>query len=223
MKARTLLILLLVPLIIFVIVIALNDKTTGKGKPPSLLEEPKKEEDLKMENKQSIQPPTGVSLDVTKKYKVVLKTTEGDITIEVNHLDTPLASTNFVYLARLGFYNDVIFHRVIKDFMIQSGDPTGTGSGGPGYKFNDEPVLGEYTRGTVAMANSGPNTNGSQFFIMHKDYQLPKNYVIFGKVTEGMDVVDKIAEAPVEESPLSGEESKPVLPVKINSTEVIEE
>jgi cyclophilin family peptidyl-prolyl cis-trans isomerase len=223
MKARTLLILLLVPLIIFVIVIALNDKTTGKGKPPSLLEEPKKEEDIKMENKQSIQPPTGVSLDVTKKYKVVLKTTEGDITIEVNHLDTPLASTNFVYLARLGFYNDVIFHRVIKDFMIQSGDPTGTGSGGPGYKFNDEPVLGEYTRGTVAMANSGPNTNGSQFFIMHKDYQLPKNYVIFGKVTEGMDVVDKIAEAPVEESPLSGEESKPVLPVKINSTEVIEE
>ncbi len=223
MKARNLLILLLVPLIIFVIVIALNDKTTGKGKPPSLLEEPKKEEDIKMENKQSIQPPTGVSLDVTKKYKVVLKTTEGDITIEVNHLDTPLASTNFVYLARLGFYNDVIFHRVIKDFMIQSGDPTGTGSGGPGYKFNDEPVLGEYTRGTVAMANSGPNTNGSQFFIMHKDYQLPKNYVIFGKVTEGMDVVDKIAEAPVEESPLSGEESKPVLPVKINSTEVIEE
>lgn len=223
MKARTLLILLLVPLIIFVIVIALNDKTTGKGKPPSLLEEPKKEEDIKMENKQSIQPPTGVSLDVTKKYKVVLKTTEGDITIEVNHLDTPLASTNFVYLARLGFYNDVIFHRVIKDFMIQSGDPTGTGSGGPGYEFNDEPVLGEYTRGTVAMANSGPNTNGSQFFIMHKDYQLPKNYVIFGKVTEGMDVVDKIAEAPVEESPLSGEESKPVLPVKINSTEVIEE
>ena len=223
MKARTLLILLLVPLIIFVIVIALNDKTTGKGKPPSLLEEPKKEEDIKMENKQSIQPPTGVSLDVTRKYKVVLKTTEGDITIEVNHLDTPLASTNFVYLARLGFYNDVIFHRVIKDFMIQSGDPTGTGSGGPGYKFNDEPVLGEYTRGTVAMANSGPNTNGSQFFIMHKDYQLPKNYVIFGKVTEGMDVVDKIAEAPVEESPLSGEESKPVLPVKINSTEVIEE
>jgi cyclophilin family peptidyl-prolyl cis-trans isomerase len=223
MKTKTLLILLLVPLIIFVVVITLNDKTTGKGTPSSLLEEPKEKEAIKMEDKQNIQPPVNVSLDVTKKYKVVLKTTEGDVTIEVNHLDTPLASTNFVYLARLGFYDDVIFHRVIKDFMIQSGDPTGTGAGGPGYNFNDEPVIGEYTRGTVAMANSGPNTNGSQFFIMHKDYSLPKNYVIFGKVTEGMDVVDKIAGAPVEKSPLSGEESKPISPVKINSTEVLEE
>lgn len=223
MKMKTLLILFLVPLIIFVIVIALNDKTTGKGVPKSLLEEPKREGNIKMEEKQNIQPPVNVSLDVTKKYKVVLNTTEGDITIEVNHLDTPLASANFVYLARLGFYNDIIFHRVIKDFMIQSGDPTGTGAGGPGYKFNDEPIIGEYTRGTVAMANSGPNTNGSQFFIMHKDYPLPKNYVIFGKVIEGMDVVDKIAEAPVEESPLGGEESKPVSPVKITGTEVTEE
>ncbi len=221
MRIKALLILLLLPLIIFVIVVALNDKTVGKGVPFD--EDTKEKEVAKVQNKQNVQPPVNVALDVTKTYKVILKTTEGDITIKVNHLDTPLAASNFVYLARLGFYDDVIFHRVIKDFMIQSGDPTGTGAGGPGYKFNDEPILGEYTRGTVAMANSGPNTNGSQFFIIHKDYPLPKNYVIFGKVIEGIDVVDKIAEAPTEANPLSGEESKPVSPVKINSAEVIEE
>jgi len=96
------------------------------------------------------------------------------------------------------FYDGIIFHRVIKDFMIQTGDPLGQGYGGPGYKFNDEPFTGDYTRGTVAMANSGPNTNGSQFFIMHKDMALPKNYVIFGHVTAGLDVVDKIAETPTD-------------------------
>ena len=119
------------------------------------------------------------------------------------------------------FYNNVVFHRVIKGFMIQGGDPTGTGTGGPGYQFADEPFTGEYTRGTVAMANSGPNTNGSQFFIMHADYPLPKNYVIFGQVAKGLDVVDKIAAAPVEMSS-SGEQSKPVNPVKVNSVEIIE-
>jgi cyclophilin family peptidyl-prolyl cis-trans isomerase len=103
--------------------------------------------------------------------------------------------------------------------MIQGGDPEGTGRGGPGYKFDDEPFAGEYTRGTIAMANSGPNTNGSQFFIMHADYPLPKNYVIFGKVVSGMETVDKIAESDVEDNGM-GEMSKPVDPVKIISTEI---
>jgi len=107
--------------------------------------------------------------------------------------------------------------------MIQGGDPTGTGSGGPGYNFKDEPFEGEYVRGAVAMANSGPDTNGSQFFIVHKDsLQLPKSYVIFGKVISGMDVVDKIANAPVEDGG-SGEVSKPLSPVSIIKAEVIEE
>jgi len=104
--------------------------------------------------------------------------------------------------------------------MIQGGDPKGDGTGGPGYQFADESFEGEYTRGTVAMANTGPNTNGSQFFIMHQDYDLPKNYVIFGKVTEGLNVVDKIAEASVSANQF-GEMSKPVTPIKIFSVEIV--
>jgi cyclophilin family peptidyl-prolyl cis-trans isomerase len=129
--------------------------------------------------------------------------------------------TNFITLAKAGYYDGLIFHRVIKGFMIQGGDPTGTGAGGPGYKFADEPFDGEYTRGTVAMANAGPNTNGSQFFIMHADVPLPKNYVIFGHVTKGLDVVDAIATAKVTMSN-SGEESKPVTPVAVKTATVEE-
>lgn len=161
------------------------------------------------------------AFDISKTYIVTLKTTEGDIAIEMKAPETPKTVQNFVTLAKKNFYNNTIFHRIIKGFMIQGGDPTGTGRGGPGYTFKDEPFEGEYTRGTVAMANAGPNTNGSQFFIMHQDYQLPKNYVIFGKVTSGLEAVDKIAEASVAESE-SGEPSKPVKPVKIISVEVVE-
>jgi cyclophilin family peptidyl-prolyl cis-trans isomerase len=114
-----------------------------------------------------------------------------------------------------------MFHRAIKGFMIQGGDPSGDGTGGPGYKFDDEAFEGEYSRGTLAMANAGPNTNGSQFFIMHQDYPLPKNYVIFGSVTKGIEAVDKIAEAEVTSS-ASGEMSKPLTPVKIKSIDIIE-
>jgi cyclophilin family peptidyl-prolyl cis-trans isomerase len=105
--------------------------------------------------------------------------------------------------------------------MIQGGDPKGDGTGGPGYKFDDEPFTGEYTRGIIAMANAGPNTNGSQFFIMHADNPLPKNYVIFGKVSAGLAVVDQIATAPVKPS-FSGEMSTPVAPVKILSIDIKE-
>lgn len=163
--------------------------------------------------------PTGnLPAKAESNYRVILETDLGNIVLELTK-DTPVTTGNFVGLAEKGFYNNTIFHRTIKDFMIQGGDPTGTGRGGPGYKFNDEPFTGEYTRGTIAMANSGPNTNGSQFFIMHADVPLQKNYVIFGKVVEGLDVVDKIATAPVEISD-SGEMSSPVTPVHIKTAKV---
>lgn len=166
--------------------------------------------------------PPAMDIDKTKTYQAVLTTSLGDIVIDLNADKTPITVNNFVVLARKNFYNNTIFHRVIKGFMIQGGDPEGSGRGGPGYTFDDEPIEGEYTRGTVAMANSGPNTNGSQFFIMHSDYELAKNYVIFGKVSLGMDVVDKIAEAPVKSDPASGESSKPVSPVTITSVVIVE-
>ena len=165
--------------------------------------------------------PPAIEIDMDKKYSAVLKTEVGEIAIDLNAKETPATVNNFVFLAKKGFYKNVIFHRVIKGFMIQTGDPTGTGAGGPGYRFNDEVFEGSYTQGTVAMANAGPNTNGSQFFIMHGDMQLPKNYVIFGHVSKGLAVVDKIATAPVETS-ASGENSKPVKPVKILSVEISE-
>lgn len=160
-------------------------------------------------------------VDQKKSYTAKMKTSAGEIDIELNVKNTPVTANNFVFLAKKNFYDNVIFHRVIKGFMIQGGDPTGTGSGGPGYQFDDEPFTGEYTRGTVAMANSGANTNGSQFFIMHADVALPKAYVIFGKVVKGLDVVDKIAEAKTTWGG-DGAMSKPVEPVKILSVEIVE-
>lgn len=128
-----------------------------------------------------------------------IKTSKGDIQLDFFADSAPKTVENFKKLADEDFYQGVIFHRVIEDFMIQAGDPTGTGSGGPGYTFDDEldpdSAAAErgYTRGTLAMANRGPDTNGSQFFIMHQDQDLPFNYTIFGYVTDGMDVVDDIA------------------------------
>jgi len=158
-------------------------------------------------------------IDKTKKYTAVMKTSAGDIELELYADKTPVTVNNFVTLANKNFYDNVIFHRTIKGFMIQGGDPTGTGSGGPGYKFDDEKFDGEYTRGTLAMANSGKNTNGSQFFIMHQDNPLPKSYVIFGKVITGLETVDAIAEAPTKPE---GEGSSPVNPVKILSVQIVE-
>src|ERR671928_898331 len=131
-----------------------------------------------------------------------IKTNHGTIRFELLEDESPKTAENFRLLAEAGKYDGVIFHRVIKGFMIQGGDPTGTGRGGQsawGGRFNDEInasselYRGKYTRGTVAMANAGPNTNGSQFFIMHADYPLPPNYTIFGKLRQGEEVVDKIA------------------------------
>jgi cyclophilin family peptidyl-prolyl cis-trans isomerase len=163
--------------------------------------------------------PYPMEIDIKKSYEAILKTSVGDITVSLTASATPITVNNFVALSRKGFYANTIFHRVINGFMIQGGDPDGTGSGGPGYTFEDEPFSGEYTRGTIAMANAGPNTNGSQFFIMHKDYGLPKNYVIFGKVKSGIEVVDTIATAATNPG---GEGSTPVNPVKVLSVEIIE-
>jgi cyclophilin family peptidyl-prolyl cis-trans isomerase len=145
--------------------------------------------------KQYASPPE-MQIDPAKEYTATIRTSEGDITARLYAADAPNTVNNFVFLAREGFYDGVIFHRVIESFMIQGGDPTGTGTGGPGYRFADE--LGKarehrYPRGTLAMANAGPDTNGSQFFVMHSDYGLPPQYSVFGKAIDGLDVVDEIA------------------------------
>ena len=171
--------------------------------------------------KEGLQLP-GMEIDTAKKYTATLKTHLGEIVIELFADKTPITVNNFVSLAQKDFYNGTIFHRVVKGFMIQGGDPKGDGTGGPGYQFDDEPFEGEYTRGTVAMANAGPNTNGSQFFIMHQNYDLPKNYVIFGRVTEGLEVVDRIANSPTKLGP-SGENSTPLEPVKVESVTITEQ
>ena len=151
-----------------------------------------------------------------------ISTEKGDIDIDLFTTDAPKASQNFIDLAKKGFYDDVVFHRVISGFVIQAGDGefgkksslnrSRVGTGGPGYKFEDEPIKGDYVRGALAMANAGPNTNGSQFFICHADLsgRLPKNYTLFGQVTKGLDVVDAIASAADRENP-----SDPVAMTKV--------
>ena len=159
-----------------------------------------------------------LAIDLSKSYSATLDTNHGEIVIEFDPERAPQTVNNFVFLATEGFYDGVIFHRVIENFMIQGGDPTGTGQGGPGYRFRDEiEGSGSYTRGTVAMANAGPNTNGSQFFIVHRDTGLPHSYTIFGKVTEGMDAVDSIASSDTDNS------DRPHDDVVINKVTVAEE
>ena len=160
--------------------------------------------------------PPAMSLDPKKSYSATIETTAGTMEVDFFTGDAPNTVNNFVFLAREGYYENVIFHRVIPGFMIQGGDPTGTGTGGPGYKFKDEPVKRKYTRGTLAMANAGPNTNGSQFFVMHKDYGLPPNYTIFGVLTKGEETLDAIAGAK------TGANDRPAAPVSIKSVTITE-
>jgi cyclophilin family peptidyl-prolyl cis-trans isomerase len=129
-----------------------------------------------------------------------MTTNKGEIGIELFDADAPKTVANFVKLAGEGFYDGVIFHRVIRDFMIQGGDPTGTGMGGPGYEFEDEPNSQQVVNGALAMANSGPNTNGSQFFIVTADAcpWLDGRHTVFGRVTSGMDVVEEIQSSAVD-------------------------
>jgi cyclophilin family peptidyl-prolyl cis-trans isomerase len=164
----------------------------------------------------SYSSPPAMGLQPGKKYSASIETSAGTMTAELFADEAPKTVNNFVFLAREGFYSGVIFHRVIRGFMIQGGDPTGTGRGGPGYQFADERVGRPYKRGTLAMANAGPNTNGSQFFVMHADYGLPPNYTIFGKLTSGEDVLDKIATAQ------TGSQDRPTNPVSIQSVTITE-
>ncbi|MFN0094353.1 MAG: peptidylprolyl isomerase [Dehalococcoidia bacterium] len=157
-----------------------------------------------------------MAIDAAKSYTATIETTAGIMVADLFADDAPKTVNNFVFLARDGFYQDVIFHRVIEGFMVQGGDPTGTGRGGPGYRFDDEKVTKPYSRGTLAMANAGPNTNGSQFFIMHSDYPLPPNYTVFGKLSSGVEVVDTIALAPRDRN------DRPNTPVKITSITIAE-
>lgn len=166
-----------------------------------------------------------MKIDKNKTYTATVTTSKGAFKIELFAKDAPVTVNNFVFLSKEGFYNNVTFHRIIKSFMIQTGDPKGDGSGGPGYKFNDElSKAHQYEPGIVAMANAGPNTNGSQFFICtgedSKNLNQMPNYTIFGKIVEGMDVVQKIASTPVKES--RGELSSPTEKVTIQSVEIAE-
>jgi cyclophilin family peptidyl-prolyl cis-trans isomerase len=136
-----------------------------------------------------------MQIDVTKKYTATLHTDKGDIQVQLYADKTPVTVNNFVFLARQGFYDNTIFHRVISDFMVQGGDPTGTGRGGPGYRFKDEfdPKLRHDKPGVLSMANAGPGTNGSQFFITHVATPwLDQKHSVFGQVTGGMDVLMSI-------------------------------
>ena len=173
------------------------------------------EEEIMAYDKTYKNPPE-FSIDVNKSYSAEINTTSGLMTVELFTDIAPNTVNNFVALSEDGYYNNIIFHRVIKDFMIQGGDPSGTGHGEmgkyPGYEFGDElnnPM--PYEKGILAMANRGPNTNGSQFFIMHSDYPLPYQYTIFGKVTQGLDVIDQIAMVETDTS------DKPLSDVIINS------
>ncbi len=143
--------------------------------------------------------PPNLTINTSHKYLATIITNRGTITLCLDPALAPNTVNNFVFLARNQFYNGLKWHRVVAGFVIQGGDPLGTGSGGPGYKFNDEPVLGNYTVGAVAMANSGANTNGSQFFICTVDdtKALAKSYSLFGYVASGMDVVLKIVQGDV--------------------------
>ncbi|MCL1886292.1 MAG: peptidylprolyl isomerase [Dehalococcoidia bacterium] len=169
--------------------------------------------------------PPAMQIDASKKYCATFDTDLGSFKVDLFADETPNTVNNFVFLARNKYYNGVVFHRIIKTFMIQCGDPTGTGCGGPGYKFADElPVKHSYEPGIVAMANAGPDTNGSQFFICTgvdaRYLDTQPNYTQFGKIVEGMDIVLKIASVPVAFA--GGEMSRPQTPPIINSIRISE-
>ncbi len=159
------------------------------------------------------------TLDPEKSYTATLKTSMGDIVLELDAKNRPKTVNSFVYLAKMGFYDDVIFHRVIAGFMIQGGDPLGMGTGGPAYKFADElSSPNSNVKGTIAMANSGPDTNGSQFFINLVDNTyLDAKHSVFGKVTSGMDVVEAIGKVK------TNSQDRPLEPVIIKSIEIVQE
>jgi peptidylprolyl isomerase len=171
-----------------------------------------------MASKQWNSPPDMV-IDPSKRYTAQMETSMGSLTIALDPVAAPKTVNNFVFLAREGYYDGVIFHRIIQGFVIQGGDPTGTGRGGPGYRFDDElPSAGRYELGSLAMANAGPNTNGSQFFIISgpSGMNLPPQYALFGKVVKGLEVVDEM------EKVKTGPGDKPAQDVVIQSVTITE-
>jgi len=158
-------------------------------------------------------------IDADRSYTAVMETSMGTLTIALDPISAPLTVNNFVVLSRYHYYDGVIFHRIIEGFVCQGGDPTGTGRGGPGYRFADElPKPGRYELGSLAMANAGPDTNGSQFFIISgpDGTRLPPLYSLFGKVVEGLDVVDAMQKVP------TARNDRPLTPITINSVTVTE-
>ncbi len=205
---------LLVVLILFTLVLTACSNSSGGTGPAATTSGPAGAA------KQWNSPPA-MQIDVSKTYFATVKTTLGTFKIQLFANESPKTVNNFVFLSQQGYYNGVIFHRIIQNFMIQTGDPTGTGSGGPGYSFADElPPKHSYDPGIVAMANAGPNTNGSQFFICTgtdaENLNNMPNYTQFGMVVEGMDVVQKIAASPVGPGN-PGENSRPVVPPVIQT------
>ena len=173
-------------------------------------------------NKPQWDSPPEMKIDASKSYRAAVDTSKGRIVIDLDPQAAPKTVNNFVFLSRCGFYDGGTFHRVAKDFVIQGGDPSGTGRGGPGYTFADElPSSPGYPLGSVAMANSGPNTNGSQFFIVtgQSATRLPANYSLFGRVVEGQDVAKSIEVLPVQGG---GQDGRPTEAVTIQSVTITE-
>lgn len=167
--------------------IVFNEQSSSKNQTP----QPKSSELPLTRNKRLPQFPGILKPEVLANKKAIIQTSKGLIQLRI-YPEASISASNFILLSANGFYDGLTFHRV-EDWLVQGGDPEGTGRGGPGYQFPDEPVKREYVKGIVAMANSGPNTNGSQFFILKKDTPLQPNYTIFGQVILGQDVVDKIS------------------------------
>lgn len=181
-----------------------------------------------------METPTPTQTPLAENITAVINTSKGSMKVDLFPKVAPNTVRNFVELAKgtkvnpttgvkvsdKPFYDGVIFHRVIEDFMIQGGDPNGTGTGGPGYKFADEPVTEEYSRGTIAMANSGPNTNGSQFFIIHTDYALPPSYTIFGRIDASDSASLKTLDA-IATTAIDGDD-KPLEDIVIQSVKIEE-
>ena len=166
---------------------------------------------------QSFGAPPEMGIDPSKRYTATMSTSMGEMVIALDAVRAPMTVNNFVFLALNHYYDGVIFHRIINGFVCQGGDPTGTGRGGPGYRFDDElPKAGQYQIGSLAMANAGPNTNGSQFFLISgsSGVQLPPAYALFGQVVKGLEVVDAMQRVP------TGPGDRPLTDVVIESVAI---
>jgi peptidylprolyl isomerase len=221
-----------IPLLAVLLVLALaltgcereqvNDDGSAASPPPASSEDSSEEAGSDGGGAKSWDAPPKMALEDGVTYTATLKTNKGEMVVDLFADEAPNAVNNFVFLANERFYDGVVFHRIIKDFMVQTGDPEGTGGGGPGYTIEDDKTTRDYERGIVAMANTGqPNSAGSQFFIVHNDTDLPKTYSIFGQVTKGLDVLDAIANTPVEPN-AQGEPSSPTETVTLEQVRITE-